>query len=224
MLSPRCLNCLFLAATCPCAGQIDYLTATDDGEQIYFSTPLRMRGTEQYFHTKILRISEGRLELFAQQAVGPGAPNDDPRLSNFHLFYQPVVSGDGAVVGYSMMRTCTPVSSGCALLDRFAGTIVRSAKPELVLPGPVFVNKNGRYAVVTVQIGGSGLRRYDLETGEQINPPISAQPLFNDQTLTDDGKVLFYDIESGLTLWSPTESVPIRISLPEPARQYRYPT
>ena len=53
------------------------VSTTDDGKEIYFASPLRQRGTDQFLWSKIFRIDKGGATLVAQVArLYPGLPTN----------------------------------------------------------------------------------------------------------------------------------------------------
>lgn len=66
----------------PLAAQITELATTDDGARLFFSTPLRQRGTQQSSLPKVFVLDADGVRMVAD-AIGPSA-----------------VSGDGAVISY----------------------------------------------------------------------------------------------------------------------------
>lgn len=85
------------------------LASTEDGGQLYFSSTLRLKGTEQVGHAKLFRLAENGLELIAQRerTVIPSGNN----TTNFFHIGETQVSADGTVLLYHLQRTCGCCSS-----------------------------------------------------------------------------------------------------------------
>ena len=92
-------------------GQISGLVTTDDGGQLYFSTPLRLRGSQENTNPKILRYV-GRFQLFRQIAseTMPVQSGDLYSVTNFYQLTDPQVAGDGTVVAFTGNAVCTPIA------------------------------------------------------------------------------------------------------------------
>jgi len=175
-----------------------HLATTDDGKQLYFSSPLRMRGAQQYGHDKIFRLMDGRYELFAmEQLLPPATPQ-----SNFYLLSEPDVSGDGTVASYVAWRTCLGVSS-CVFVELNQSNILGPVpNAPITFTGRTRLSRSGRYAV---QFGATGFRDrgvtlIDLPTGERTGVPGS---VVGRQIVTSDGTVIvtIATDPNALTLW-----------------------
>ncbi len=175
-----------------------HLATTDDGKQLYFSSPLRMRGAQQYGHDKIFRLVDDGFELFAMEQLQPPATP----LSNFYLLSEPDVSGDGAVVSYVAWRTCLGVSS-CLFAELNQSNILGAVpNAPTTFTGRTRLSRSGRYAV---QFGATGFRDKgvtltDLSTGERAGVP---GRIIGRQIVTSGG-VVVVTIDSdpnALTVW-----------------------
>ena len=107
---------LFFFSAIPLTSQIFDLAVTDDGGQLYFSTPFRQRGTDQYTHTKLFRIAENGLELVAQTERRMEGAN----TSNYYAPVEASVSGAGTLLAYTLRRDCIG-GSGCVFVERNRG-------------------------------------------------------------------------------------------------------
>jgi uncharacterized protein (TIGR03437 family) len=204
----RCLSALLASAlfhttvSYPAVAQIFDLATTHDGRHLYLVSQLRQRGSNQFSHAKLFRITEtGALELFAQ--VERRYPEGLGNTSNFYAITAPSVSGDGTLVAYTLFRDCLGGSS-CLFVTRASGVARAAALPApITLAGLVQVSHNGRY-LAEVQPGGPFpfLRRTDLRTGEQIRVDGRFNFLARAQAVTDEGRVLVNDGGS-MVLWDP---------------------
>src|ERR1035438_9063985 len=92
----RTLLSLFLAAF-PLAAQFSNLATDDAGSRVWFSSSLRLRGTQQNLYPKIFVADAlGNVQLVAQ------VTSSDP----YSLLTHPEVSGDGSVLAYVAGYNC----------------------------------------------------------------------------------------------------------------------
>jgi uncharacterized protein (TIGR03437 family) len=181
--------------------QFQDLATTDDGAQLYFSSSLRQKGTDQYTSPKILRYADGRFELFRQEKmVDLGIGNGK---TNPYQLVSPDLSGDGQVVGYTGIANCS-AGSGCIGFIRNTGFLVGAEVPQISLAnGTLRVARDRRYAL---RFGGDTFAPVprnaliDLATGTVTN--LSQYSIIGDgrQSLADNGVVLLRDSES-IVLW-----------------------
>ena len=195
---------LFLAGVCPLLGQFSNLATTDDGRVLYFSSPLRLRGTEQFPHDKIFQRTGEEFHLVAQLE----RILSFEFVTNFFRLIDPDVSGDGRVVSYVGQRNCFG-GSRCVFVGRFLSTVKLPEVDEpLILLGRVQLSRNGRYAV-QFRSGLPESNRIDLVTGDRIEIPqrfwITAR-----QAITSDGSIAVQG-QTGLSLWTPDGTTPIPI-------------
>jgi len=116
--------CYLLAATLAHA-QFHGLVTTDDGRQVYFSSSLRLRGTDQFLHQKIFRIADDKPELVLQVEFQWFFFGGNVGRSNHYALRSPDVSGDGSVVGFVAGQGCAG-GSACACLNFDDFEILRS--------------------------------------------------------------------------------------------------
>ena len=96
------------ALTCgPFWAQFTGLVTSDDGAQLYFSSPLRLRNSRENFDPKIFRYV-GQFQLFRQEARHAVDPSTN--VTNFFQLTAPQVSGDGTIVAYTANALCTSYS------------------------------------------------------------------------------------------------------------------
>jgi uncharacterized protein (TIGR03437 family) len=199
----RIAACLLLAASAAFA-QFPNLAATDTGDQLYFSSPLRQTGSDQFPHPKLFRWSDAGFALVAQrERQGPG-----PSF-NFYELSQPDVSGDGSVVTFVGYSPCFGGSS-CVFHEYYQTSLLSNdpATTSLGL-GRTQLSRNGRYAVV---YGSTGLdrgrvERVDLKTGERASPG-SGRITAERQAITSQGELLLngFGDPGVFVLWSPSGS------------------
>ncbi|MGQ0560416.1 MAG: hypothetical protein ACT443_00925, partial [Gemmatimonadota bacterium] len=189
------------------------LATTDDGQHLYFDSGLRMRGSDQFLHSKIFRYVDGRFELFAQE------PYLDPggfavRVTNPFALSAPNVSGDGRAVSYVGLGRCLGSVSGCLFRAMPRSRVQFHGQPSIDLPGAVQLSRNGRYALQSNAFSSLPNRRTDLATGETVELPRSWIRAGR-QAVASDGTVIIQEDrleEPVLTLWNTSSSRRIRIA------------
>jgi hypothetical protein len=189
-------SAVFLFAGARCFAQFHDLATVNDGQQVYFSSALRLRGTDQFFHDKIFRYSSSGLELVAERDL---APSTDPRFSNYYRLLEPDVSGDGKVLSYVAARDCYG-GSGCIYQEINQG-LVELQWFELTLPGKVQLSRSGRYALQfssTAPLSQVVLK--DLTTGANTNVAVTYN-ISPHQAVTSGGTVVYFGTDS-LYVWS----------------------
>ena len=126
----RTLFALILAAS-PLVGQFYNLATDDSGERVWFSSALRLRGTQQNLLPKIfVADTAGNVKLVAEAASGDPYSN----LSN------PEVSGDGKTLAYRAAYSCMP-EVNCRPIES-SMSVVNGSR----FPGIVHLSRSGRYA------------------------------------------------------------------------------
>jgi uncharacterized protein (TIGR03437 family) len=169
--------------------QFSDLATNDDGSQLYFSSAMRLRGSQENTYPKIFRYSNGTFELYRQM---------DPLPSGRGAFYRlggASVSGDGTVVGYGGYAPCFGGSS-CIGVVESEGVIVRPGKPDKVFSdGSVWVSADRQFALGASDCSDSrGLncwaRVIDLATDDTTI--LTDLHVVGDgrQTLADNGKLV----------------------------------
>src|ERR1700730_17236759 len=83
-----------------------------DGSVLYFSSPLRMKGTDQYLHPKIFSWdSVNGIRLFEQRVPDVPFPTPPPGFARAGTHYfslvAPDVSSDGSTVAVTGIRFCS---------------------------------------------------------------------------------------------------------------------
>jgi uncharacterized protein (TIGR03437 family) len=203
-MSLRILTILLLACPPFLLSQYSGLATTDDGSQLYFSSPLRLRGSDEPVFPKIFRYT-GQFELFRDTGSSASFPSLGYPFDIFQLT-DPDVSGDGSVVAYTSHLFClfpTHCVSGVQNNGNIAGADI---SPDLLGNGLIRLSGNKQYALM---VGGvrTTTRFIDLSTGKVTALP-SYMPIGDGrQALTDDGSVLL-QTEPGLGpqtvwLWNP---------------------
>src|SRR6266478_6214753 len=109
----RALLALFLTVF-PLAAQFSNLATDDTGNRVWFSSALRLRGTQQNLIPKIFMADAmGNVQLVAQVTSG------DP----YAILTNPEVSGDGSVLAYSAGYNNCPQHRVCFVADTTEGVV-----------------------------------------------------------------------------------------------------
>ena len=206
-MASRILAVLLLGCPMLLEAQYSGLAATDDGGQLYFSSALRLRGSDEPVFPKIFQYA-GEFQLFRDTGVPvPGYP-----FSSFQLT-DPDVSGDGSVVAYTSGMVCT--HSGCLFDVQKEGNIVGAdIAPGLLDDGTIRLSGNHQYALMF-----NGVRQHtrviELSTSNLIvlsnyNPIGDGR-----QAFTDDGSVLVQTADGlgpqTVWLWNPISPRPVNL-------------
>src|SRR5216684_7339549 len=131
--SGRILSCLLWTTSAVCvawfcslpgaAQTFQSLSTTEDGSAVYFSSPIREKGTGQSFHSKIFRWDPaGGIRVIAESRET--GEYDGCTTANFYQLQSPQVSSDGTVLAYTASR---PASSGgfCPVNEANQGVVQR---------------------------------------------------------------------------------------------------
>uniref|UniRef100_Q01SN5 WD40 domain protein beta Propeller n=1 Tax=Solibacter usitatus (strain Ellin6076) TaxID=234267 RepID=Q01SN5_SOLUE len=133
---------VFLLATVAARAQAQFagLSSTDDGKELYFASPLRQRGTDQFLWSKIFRLDSGGVALVAEVARSSPAPP-----TNAYVLDAPQVSGDGRLLLYTGTLNCGCCSS-CFLSEQHSTTLLDTTTGQSAVAGPnARMSRNGRY-------------------------------------------------------------------------------
>ena len=229
-LAWRSLCLLLLVA--PVRAQFSSLTATDDGNQLYFTSKLLLRGaksTSQGPETRLYRSASDGVTLSAER--GPLAPTGS--FSSGDGVVSPAVSGDGTLVAFTFNDVCL---SPPACTESVNEAELRGSQTLDLGPGLVQLSRNGRWALVANQVSGANYTAnpptltttytttlIDLTTGQRAS--ISSQPapgLISNQnihTLASDGSVLIAASSSpqtdaagaGFSIWKQGTATPVQL-------------
>lgn len=228
---PWCgLSLLLLVA--PVRAQFFGLAPTDDGNQVYFTSQLLLRGaksTSQGPETRLYRFASDGVTLSSER--GPLAPTGS--FSSGDGVVSPTVSGDGTLVAFTFNDVCL-TSPNCTASVNEAE--LRGSQTRDLGPGIVQLSRNGRWALVANQISTSDLTAnppsltntytttlIDLTSGQRTS--LSSQPapgLFTNlsiRTLASDGSVLIASSASsrtdaaggGFAIWKHGTATPVQL-------------
>jgi uncharacterized protein (TIGR03437 family) len=208
------LATLPLTTVAPALAQISQITATEDGQQVYFTSRLVLKGAASSIgEYRLYRWTGSGVSLFAERgplAAAGGSSSDG--VSN------PVVSADGSIVGFTFNDVC-PSGSNC--IQPVNQAVVRGRLNESLGIGNLQLSRDGRWALVTVSdfdstvfppvtTYSSTLR--DLNTGElaEVPPPPSGTSDARDRFIASGGSVVVKS-DSGVGLWKQGQVTPVPI-------------
>jgi len=120
----------------PVFAQYTSLVTTRDGNQLYFSSSLRLRGTNEVDVPKIFRYSSA-FDLVQQPAHSSQA------------FVEPEVTADGSIAGYTV-QTGYCIESFCTANPPVNGVILGAYIPDNPLPsltGRLRLSRDGKFAM-----------------------------------------------------------------------------
>src|SRR6185437_1435660 len=171
-MSPRMTLALLLTST-PIWAQFSQLSATDDGQQLYFTSPLRIDPQSATNpETRVFRSGPDGITLFAER----GALIPSAIVSSNDGMTSPQVSGDGSVVAITGVDVC-PGSAPCSQGSMQEGMLRGSANTDLG-PGSLQISRNGRWAVLAPP------RAAPAAPGDPLPPPPQTATLFDLQNNT----------------------------------------
>ena len=165
-----CLLALCVGSLCQAETAFQYLTPNYDGSAVWFSSRLRMKGTDQYAHLKIFRWDDTNgVQLYEQKAsLIPESPGFES--SNAYNLFSVSVSADGATVAVNGVLDCNFI--GCRFVETSRSEIRRGSAEILNLNEAASLSPNGRFAYLTSSINlgqpynMDGLR--DLASGQEV--------------------------------------------------------
>jgi uncharacterized protein (TIGR03437 family) len=156
---------LSVLAAATAQAQFSGLTTTNDGSQLFFASPLRQRGTDQFLWSKIFGLTANGVKLEAELAQTSPVPP-----TNAYVLDQPQVAGDGTLLIYRGTLYCVAGSS-CFLSEQHVSTLLNIVTGQATPVGAnASISRNGRYLasyssgnvfnplfVLTDQAGGTTL-------------------------------------------------------------------
>jgi uncharacterized protein (TIGR03437 family) len=167
------LASLFVCA-CASYGQgFGQLATNLYGSTLYFSSPMRMKGTAQYLHPKIFVWDKTNgIRLYEQRASDLPYPFPPFGFGGTEYFAltNPDVAADGATLAVTGNRFCNGSDMCVASREEYQSTIYAPGQRAIGVPGTATLSRNGRYALLRSSIpilflGNANL--LDLQTGQQ---------------------------------------------------------
>jgi len=155
-LAARTVILLVLSVVAASIAQAQFsgLTTTNDGSQLWFASPLRQRGTDQFPWSKIFRIDASGVALVAQEAQIYPVPPTNP-----YVLDQPQISGDGTLLIYRGTLFCGEGSS-CSLSEQHSSILLDTTTGTATFVGAnASIGRNGRY-LASYSSGNAFFLRY----------------------------------------------------------------
>lgn len=180
------------ALALPAFGQFSGLAVTDDGGQVYFSSPLMLGSDPRSAampESRVYRWSAKGVELMGERGeLAPGGSTVSSSSSDGASGAQ--VSGDGGLYGYTLYNACAQpgTSDGCAGIQSQA--VLRGTINATAGQGVLQLSRNGRWALVVPQaspIRTSPPALWDIQNASVSYPP-SAAALYG--SVASDGSVV----------------------------------
>jgi uncharacterized protein (TIGR03437 family) len=189
------------------AQEFRQLATNRDGSVLYFSSPLRMKGTDQYFHPKIFTWdSVNGVRLYEQREADIPFPPPVFGFSGTQFFslVAPDVSSDAGTVAVTGVRFCN-FSDICVFqIEEFQSTIYISGQAPVTASGSASLSRNGRFALLRSSVGGlpapSKMPLLDLQTGQQTQYQGAWIPPGIRHQVANDGTVVVPGIPGGFSL------------------------
>jgi len=191
---------LFCAAALSCDAQFFELATTADGSQVYFTSPLVLKGTKNGATRKLFMQDSSGIRLLAEN------PYMSRGLQTFGGISAPGVSDDGAVLVFTLNASCSGGSS-CLFFERYRPAILVHGQPVSTGPvgGTVQVSPNGRYVL---KAGGTGISDGtaigDLSTLTEAKVNGSPPP---GRVISNGGVALLAQADGALVLARPGSSM-----------------
>ena len=195
--------------------QFTELAATDDGQDLYFSSPLRIEpATATVPESRVFHAGPNGVQLFAER--GTLAPNNGSSSSDG--IGQAQATGDGSLIGVTAHNIC-PGGGPCSTPAQAEG-LLRGSKNADLGPGALQLSRNGRWAVLTETVlpvppsPGTGpsvtATLIDLQTNQTTTIP---PPLANYGVLASNGAALV--TENGAPgIWKQGQFTPLPLLFP----------
>jgi uncharacterized protein (TIGR03437 family) len=196
--------CALILVGLPVAAQFAELASTEDGHQLYFSSPLKLAGkVPDRGENRIYRVTDDGISLFAER----GSLASLNGFSGGFGARSPQVSGDGQTVGLTLTDICPNENPCVTAVNRVE---LPGKHPQVLGTGSLALSRNGRWALTIPPDPPrphftATATRINLETGETVSVPV---PPFGARfVLTSDGSVL---VEAGL--WRNGTVTPLALS------------
>lgn len=182
------------------------LATNGDGSVLYFSSILRLKGTDQYPYPKIFAWTEkDGVRLHEQRESGPvySAGPGSWRSVDAYRLTRPTVSSDGGTIALTGVRDCNWGTPCGTSIERYEATIYSAGKERNRTPGAATLSPNGRYALLTTSVAALVMRPrtrlLDLQTGGEVVFDGFNSSLPVRHRVSNDGSVVM--LFNGLELW-----------------------
>ena len=193
------------------AAQITNLSSDAGGSQIFFSTTLRFRGSDQLFTPKLFRLGPAGLELVEQRTpVFIGARSNDYILAGRDL------SADGTTYVTNRRAACNG-GSACVFFETRYSEFV-TPKGQYNFSGQGQVSANGRWGITCCGTGFTNVQtapvrsvlRVDLESGQRAI--VGLPPAIDGHWVASDGAIFVLRAGNTYALAGLDRDVPVPVS------------
>ena len=148
--------------------QITNLSTDESGSQLYFSTMLRFRGSDQLFTPKLFRLGPAGLELVEQRQ-----PQYMGARSNDYILFGRDLSADGTTYVTNRRASCSGGSACVFFETRYSEFVTPTSTYKFSGAGQV--SANGRWGITCCGTGFSldpsipvrSVLRVDLQSGQR---------------------------------------------------------
>jgi uncharacterized protein (TIGR03437 family) len=192
-------------------GQFSQLTATGDGQEVYFTSQLVLRGpasSPMPTESRLFHWNSNGISLYAERGALAASPIAviEPGITS------PQVSSDGSQIAFTFHNICT-AAPGCVPSDS-EGFLRGQVNMDLG-PGTVQLSRNGRWALLAppVDFRPETSVLLDLTNGQRTTVPHPSE--FVGHSIASDGSVLVVGQEDGgaetgaFSLWKQGQMTPI---------------
>ena len=172
----RTLAGLFLATVLWGQPAFQNLAPNSDGSAVYFSSPLRMKGTDQYPNQPKIFVWDAQNVVRLVEQQPPTIIGTPPflRSDTAYNLIAPSIGSSGRTIAITGLSDCN-FSSVCSLsVERLQAEIRVDGGDPLVMRGAPSVSANGRFVALSSSVvhpfGLTTLSVLDLATGQQQHP------------------------------------------------------
>jgi hypothetical protein len=207
IFSTKCAIVALLCTHTAFAQGFSQLATNRNGSILYFSSSLRIKGTDQYFHPKIFTWDTvNGIRLYEQRKSDVPVPISSFGFIGSHFFslVAPDLSSDGSTVAVTGVRFCN-FSDVCILsLEEYQSTIYTAGQATITASGSATLSRNGRYALLRSSIHGAPLssrvQLVDLQTGQQTQYSGISLPPGATHQVANDGTVVIGGFQGGISI------------------------
>jgi uncharacterized protein (TIGR03437 family) len=172
----RSIAGLLLAAALWGQPAFQSLAPNSDGTAVYFSSPLRLKGTDEYpSQPKIFLwdVTHG-VTLYEQRPPTISGPGPSWTSTTAYNLIAPSIGSNGQTVAITALSDCNFGTPCGVSIDRYEAEIRVNTGDPLVMKGAPSVSPNGRFVALSPavihSVGPTSVTVLDLATGQQQHP------------------------------------------------------
>lgn len=193
----KLILCALAVASSTAFAQFTGLATPADGSVVYFTSALRLKGTNQPSHGKLFAADENGVRVVESRnrIDPPFDPFGACLFGDIYAFQAAEISADGQTIAARGSRSS---SGSCRVFAR--ATLVRSPAGEREYPGVLRLSANGRYAVIDTTptaFSAPAIALLDLQTGTRkelsFPSPGSISFAYSGRTITDSGTAILWN-------------------------------